>query len=141
MDKATGKRGQDYYDKIKMVIDRVLEKRNQEEATIAEKYLARKDTQKTPSVSNSEVSTSANTTTSSNKGKGRGRPKRNTNTLSSPSRSTSPKPKHTTMLDLSWKDGGKNFPKRVSKVGANYQATEIPKAGTWKDPENEGSEI
>jgi len=47
-------------------------------------------------------------------------------------------PSPSAILDLSWKEG-RNFPQRSSNVGPEYQATEIPKAGTYQE-ENEGSE-
>ena len=47
-------------------------------------------------------------------------------------------PSPSAFLDLSWKEG-RNFPKQSSKVGPEYQATKIPKAGTYQD-ENECSD-
>jgi hypothetical protein len=44
------------------------------------------------------------------------------------------------MIDESWKNGGRDYPKKASKVGPEYQATEIPNAGTYQDQEA-GSEI
>lgn len=34
-------------------------------------------------------------------------------------------------LDLSWKDGGKHFPKKSSMIGRDYQVSSIPKAGKY----------
>jgi hypothetical protein len=34
------------------------------------------------------------------------------------------------IMDLSWKDGGTTYPKRSSRVGEEYQATEIPAVGS-----------
>jgi hypothetical protein len=34
-------------------------------------------------------------------------------------------------LDLSWKDGGKHFPKKTSMIGKDYQVSSIPKAGKY----------
>lgn len=37
-------------------------------------------------------------------------------------------------VDLSWKYGGRNFPKKTSQVGPEYQVSEIPTASTDLDP-------
>lgn len=132
IDPETSKRGEDYYDTIRSVIDRVLSRRNESEAAIADKYIAQTSSnqnaiQKSPSNNNNGTSTK----------RGPGRPRRNpapsSPTGSSTPRSSSPKPSPKVVMDLSWKDGGKNFPKRCSRVGAKYQATELPEAGTWND--------
>ena len=34
-------------------------------------------------------------------------------------------------IDLSWKDGGSLYPKRSSQVGDEFQATNIPPAGSY----------
>jgi hypothetical protein len=36
------------------------------------------------------------------------------------------------MIDLTWKDGGSSYPKRSSRVGEEYQATELPEAGSFE---------
>jgi hypothetical protein len=43
-------------------------------------------------------------------------------------------------VDDSWKAGNLIFKKRESSVGAEYQVSEIPKAGSYLDPQNERSE-
>jgi hypothetical protein len=75
--------------------------------------------------------------------KPRGRPKREDRDKSLYKRSpTPPRSKRgasqqdKAMIDLSWKNGGKNFPKKVSKVGPAYNATEIEAAGTWLENES-----
>lgn len=72
------------------------------------------------------------------KKRGRGRPKRKTKDQASPKRAKSPQPRgrkprqpSVAMIDLSWKNGGKNFPKKISQVGPDFNATEIPETGTW----------
>jgi hypothetical protein len=39
-------------------------------------------------------------------------------------------------MDLSWKDGGKRFPKKSSVVGDDFQASSIPIAGNFRDTDN-----
>jgi hypothetical protein len=39
------------------------------------------------------------------------------------------------MVDLSWKDGGSSYPKRSSRVGEEYQATELPEAKPFQKDE------
>ena len=48
--------------------------------------------------------------------------------------------KTTPNIDLMWKDGGKDFPKRSSNVGAQYQVSVIPKAGTYQEATNQQSD-
>jgi hypothetical protein len=68
----------------------------------------------------------------------RGRPKRATGTRRAgrfPLASGS-----NNMVDLSWKDGGSSYPKRSSRVGEMYQATELPEAGSFEkegDPKSD----
>ena len=67
----------------------------------------------------------------------RGRPKRKRGTSPQPSPSgKKTREQANEAIDLSWKDGGKNFPKRISRVGAKYNATFIEAAGTWKENES-----
>ena len=46
---------------------------------------------------------------------------------------------HHGLMDLSWKDGGSAFPKRASRVGSKYQATDIPSPGSIGDGSAESS--
>lgn len=70
--------------------------------------------------------------------RGRDRPKRGRGAASPPPREATPKKEQSSpIIDISWKDGGKNFPKRVSRVGVKYNATTIEKAGTWKESESD----
>ena len=130
-----GKRGKDYYDRIKDVIARVLECRNEEEKKIADLFKAAYniDDQKKPKLNgldrNAVLSPS--------------RPRRAVVTSSTASRSSSPEEEKpiqrrgrpslsgTGVFDLSWKDGGSSYPKRTSQVGEEFQATDIPHAGTY----------
>ena len=42
--------------------------------------------------------------------------------------------------DLSWKEGGKSFPRRSSSVGSRYQVTYLPAAGTYQKASNPTSD-
>jgi hypothetical protein len=44
------------------------------------------------------------------------------------------------MIDLSWKDGGSSYPKRSSRVGEEYQATELPEAEPFQKDESPKSD-
>ena len=52
-------------------------------------------------------------------------------------RAVAKKPKRessgSSMIDLSWKNGGREYPKRASNVGPEYQVDIIPLAGTYED--------
>jgi len=118
-----GKRkGVDFYDKLKDVLDRVLERRNEKETEIALAYI--KDEKETEPVQE-EVVPSRTRPRRAGAGVRRGRPSL---TVSSPQVSTS------NHIDLSWKDGGTIYPKRSSQIGRSFQATEIPAAGTYEGP-------
>lgn len=117
MTKERGRRGKDYYDRIKDVIDRVLEGRNEEEKKIAELYSAEfsdDEVTRLRSTRRSVPTTSTSSTPEKRAATKRGRPSLTGNTL-----------------DLSWKDGGSLYPKRSSQVGDEYQATDIPAAGSY----------
>jgi len=74
------------------------------------------------------------------KKRGRGRPKRNAPKRAEPPpprRGRKPARQHSVaMVDLSWKNGGKNFPKKVSQVGPEFNATEVPETGTWQEKDS-----
>jgi hypothetical protein len=101
------------YDRIRSVIDRLLERRNAAESAIAEAHLlpmeklVGKKEGPEPSIA---------------------RPRR---------RAVPKKPKRessgSNMIDLSWKNGGREYPKRASNVGPEYQVDSIPLAGTYQD--------
>jgi hypothetical protein len=113
-------RGAEYnYDRIRSVIDRLLERRNAAESAIAEAHLipmenlVMKKKRLTPSIA---------------------RPRR---------RAEPKKPKRessgSNMIDLSWKNGGREYPKRASNIGPDYQVDSIPLAGTYQE-QKENSE-
>jgi hypothetical protein len=103
---GSGKRNIDYYDKIRLVIDRLEERRSIEEGEIDDLY-------------RTEVRIVSGDVVVS-------RPKR---------RSTRPtlgvsRPARTDgEIDTSWKDGRCLYPKRSSQVGARYQVATLPRAG------------
>ena len=121
LDISRGKRGSDYYDRIKDVIDRVLEGRNEDEEQIASTFRLQQE-KDAPQKELEQMNVSS-------------RPRR-TVTLStrddtessSLAKSTSTR---TTRVDLSWKDGGTLYPKGSSRIGDEYQATNIPEVGTY----------
>lgn len=112
---ATGRRGKEYYDRIRDVIDRVLSKSNEEESKIAFNFLAEIGEDEKPDSLNS-------------------RPRRAT---ARPGRPPSRPSLSGGIVDLSWKDGGTTYPKRSSQVGDEYQATQIPAAGSSKGVEKD----
>lgn len=143
-----GKLGENYYDRIRDVIDRILSSKNEAEKKIADMYNQaysasepkKKKPRKSPkSAENPQTleSRPARSTTTS----------RNASPVSSddepissliakkrdrPSLQHGDRPTlHGANLDLSWKDGGSLYPKRSSQVGDEYQATDIPAAGTY----------
>ena len=42
-------------------------------------------------------------------------------------------------VDLTWKEGRNHFPKKSSSIGEQFQATDIPEAGTFLDGKQDGS--
>lgn len=44
-------------------------------------------------------------------------------------------------LDLSWKDGRKNYPKKSSMIGKDYQVSTLPVAGSLTQVETHGMSI
>ncbi|KAL3909423.1 MAG: hypothetical protein SGILL_008095 [Bacillariaceae sp.] len=111
----TGKRNVDYYDRIKMVLSRVEERRNREEAKIAD--LFREKTRE-----DHEIQLLTRPTEKIRRGPGRP-PKLGTSLLS----------KSVRVVDVSWKEGGSAYPKRSSKVGKDHQVNpeNIPPAGAY----------
>lgn len=112
-----GKKGQDYYDKIKDVIDRVLQRRNEVESKIADTFIAERGdpTKKVHSPAP--------------------RPRRSTQGSRRP-----PLPRRG-LVDLSWKDGGSTYPKRSSRLGLEYQATKLPSVRSTFNASDEGSDL
>ena len=103
-DPKTGKRGRDFYTRIRDVTDRILEKRNEVETKIANDFL---DEMMPDEDSEYEVM-----------------PQPPRRVLS---------PRHTTRLDLSWKEAGSTFPRSCSRVGSEFQAVDLPLAGTFEN--------
>lgn len=112
----TGKRNVDYYDKVKMVLSRVEERRNREEAKIAD--LFREKTRDDHEIQ-------LLTRPAERVRRGPGRP---------PKLGTSLLPKSVRVVDISWKEGGSAYPKRSSQVGEDHQVNpeKIPPAGSYR---------
>lgn len=99
--------GEDYYDRLRDVVDRVCA----EDAILAETIVAdgfMKDMEELDALQGDE---------------------------SLPKSSRRPDAKPSAQLDLSWKDGGSTYPKASSRVGERYQAPAIPEAGTFSAQE------
>lgn len=113
---STGTLGTDYYDRIKPILERLNERRNEAESSVADAFRREMSRPVKP----------ATTQQSSIR-----RRRRN------PSRSDQ-KSTRSPSLDLSWK-ARKSYPKKHSNVGPKYQVSSIPGAGTYEDPLNEKS--
>jgi hypothetical protein len=111
---ATARKGQDYYDRIRDVLDRILSQRNAEEAVVAESFLS--DVEVLQELQELEV-----IPRTSEK-----RPPATSGAKSPP-------------LDVSWKYDGSVYQKKTSRIGENFNATRIPAAGTFSSTE-EGNE-
>jgi hypothetical protein len=105
VDVRYAKKSRDFYIRIRDVTDRLLEKRNEVETKIANDYLD----QIMLLDEDREYEAAA-------------QPAKRI--LS---------PRHATRLDLSWKEGGSIFPRSCSRVGSEYQAVDLPSAGTFED--------
>lgn len=99
----------DCYFSIKEVLSRLEQRRDEEEAEIADTY-------------REEMSRPVDRST----------PQKRKQRSEGGDEQTHKKPK----LDLSWKES-LNFPRRTSRVGKEYQVTNIPKAGTVNDEKDE----
>lgn len=106
--KPGNKRDVDFYDRIKSIVERVEERRNKDEAKLAD--LFREETRDDDSI-----------TLLANPKRGRGRPSLG-----------APRPGQK-VVDISWKQGGSLYPKRSSQVGEDYQVSIIPMAGAYED--------
>lgn len=120
-DTFAGRKGRDYYNRMRDVIDRVLEKRNETETEIANDYL---DEFMAGDDDESGYESSAMHTMQWSQPTRR-QPRRQ---MQSPAR-----------LDLSWKDGGSAFPRTSSRVGSEYQAVDLPLPGTFVMPKERTS--
>jgi len=102
-----GRRGKDFYIRIRDVIDRVLQRRNDVEAEIADAYL-------------DEIALLDN-------GDGYKAPP-----VPAPTTRRLRAPRHASRIDFSWKEGGSAFPRTRSRVGAEYQAIDLPSSDTFE---------
>jgi hypothetical protein len=116
--KSNDGRKKKFHDKIKDVVDRVLEKQNEGESKVADAFLAE----------NQDYYFKKETSAPSS-----GRPRRVANEASIRSTSRRPSVLNHNKLDLSWKDGGSIYPKGSSRVGDKYQVTHIPEVGYRED--------
>ena len=105
----SGKRNINYYDKIKLVINRLEERRDSKEGEIIDLF-------------HDDIRNGydGDDTLASRPRRGPGRPRLGV------SRPSSRKVRE---VDTSWKDGRCLYPKRSSQVGAEYQAEFLPRAG------------
>jgi hypothetical protein len=148
----TGKKGTDYYDKIKDVLDRIQERRNDEEAKIADAYdaeIVRK--QEVDEARKKKAVADAASASASGSGQQQQQQKRKrkfrafaatkvvvVGSSNSSSKGAANKLLHP--LDVSWKVAGRVFPRRSSQVGPLYQVSAIPKAGSYT-PSEAGQEL
>jgi hypothetical protein len=146
----TGTKGTDYYDKIKDVLDRIQEQRNDEEAKIAIAYdaemvrkqeleEARKKSLAVADASGQQQQQQQQQQKRKRKFRAFAATKavvvanhRSSNSINS-SKEAANKLLHP--LDLSWKDAGRIFPKRQSQIGPDYQVSALPEAGSYTPPE------
>jgi hypothetical protein len=123
IDVESGEKGSDYYDRIADVIDRLQEKPTEEERAIAEAYAS-----EVAQLSGEDAFEGEEIMA---------RPSRRRSTARKTEEGTvegkEPEP-----IDLSWKKGGPTFPTKSSRVGPEYQATDIPPFGSGGDQEAEG---
>jgi len=103
MEERGGMVSGEQYERIRDVLDRLEEGRSQTEAAIANLYHSLQEEQNQATIDPKS-------------------PERR----SSPIRTNLVSPK----LDLSWKDGGRNFPRKESRVGQDFQVVELPKPGS-----------
>jgi hypothetical protein len=121
----TGKRNLDYYDRVKIVLSRVEERRNNEEAKIADLFRAK---------TRDDHQVRLLTRPTAQVRRGPGRP---------PKLGTSLVPKNVRVVDVSWKEGGSTYPKRSSQVGDDYQVSpaNIPPAGSYRSEEKQSEDF
>lgn len=114
----SGDKGKDYYDRIRDVIDRIIQRRNLDEARVAELFLS--DIEVLEELEELEIVPRRNETRH-----------RTVSGIKFPPRSGYPKP-----IDVSWKYTGSAYNRKSSRVGEEFNATLIPAAGTFKSVEN-----
>lgn len=113
MDTRKAKRNIDYYDRIKILMERIEERRNSDEAKLADLYREQTKSRQRMQLSRDPLERPR---------RGPGRP---------PKLGVSYHPRDGEEVDTSWKDGGATYPKRSSQVGDEYQVSSIPPAGTY----------
>lgn len=130
LEDGQGEEGEDYYNSIKDVIDRINERRNSVESSAADLFRrAHSRPVKTHSPSSSEPEPTFRP--KRRKAEGGGTP---TLLMKSPTKSPH-------KLDLSWKNAGEDvFPKKSSSLGDEFQATQIPEAGSFHKEDNPSSD-
>ena len=114
----SGDKGKDYYDRIRDVIDRIIQRRNLDEARVAELFLS--DIEVLEELEELEIVPRRTETRH-----------RTVSGIKFPPRSGYPKP-----IDVSWKYTGSAYNRKSSRVGEEFNATLIPAAGTFKSVEN-----
>lgn len=138
----TGTKGTDYYDKIKDVLDRIQERRNDEEAKIADTYdaeIVRRQEQE--EARKKSVAASAGQQQQQQKRKRKFRAFAATKVAVVTPRSNNKEAnKLLHPLDLRWKNSGRIFPRRQSQIGPDYQVSTLPEAGSYTPPES-GQEL
>lgn len=113
-----GKRNIEFFDKIKLVLDRLEERPTAEEGKIFDLYC---DEMKAIETSNRGGEAPLAT-----------RPRR---AQRRPRLGVSLRvPIEDSEVDTSWKDGRSLYPKRSSQIGEEYQVTFLPEAGTFNEP-------
>lgn len=117
VDAKIGKKNFDFYDRIKAVIERVEERRNKEEAKLADKF--REKTR-----NDQDIELSMNPAAQPRRGPGR-----------PPKLGSSLPPRNVRVVDISWKDGGTTYPKRSSQIGCNFQVSRLPPTGSYRSKE------
>jgi hypothetical protein len=139
----TGTKGTDYYDKIKDVLDRIQERRNDTEGKIADTYDA--EIVRKQEIEEARKKSVAATATTAAGGQQQQQQKRKrkfrafaatkvvvVNHRSSNNVKEANKLLHP--LDLRWKDAGRIFPRRQSQIGPDYQVSTLPEAGSYIPP-------
>lgn len=110
-------KGVDYYDRIRGVLDRLAERRNSIEAAIADAFVNELEHLQKVDVDRDKSVNPRKRKEEEDRNKGVNPRKRKEGEFASAGAS----------LDLSWKQGGRNFPKKHSRIGPAYQVSEIPK--------------
>jgi hypothetical protein len=146
----TGKKGTDYYDKIKDVLDRIQERRNDEEAKIADAYddeiVRKQEEEETRKKAVADAAAAAAAASGGQQQQQKRKRKFRAFTaatkvvVSSNSNKEAAANKLLHPLDLRWKNAGRIFPKRQSQIGPDYQVAALPEAGSYT-PLEAGQEL